>query len=493
MSAGATCPCEDPVVIDTDPGQGVTSAAAKLPNRERSAMNRHRQILRNLLACLLTLSATAVNAGGHTRAEPETKAPQQILIRDVRVWDGTSDKAAPALNVLVEGNLIKTIGADASAGDDVTVIDAGGRTLIPGIIDAHTHLALPMNPTEIYREDPSYVTALSVKAAQGVLLRGWTTVRDIGGPSQGLARAINEGLVDGPRIYTSAMIISQTSGHGDLRALTDPHPNLGGPVNPNSQRYELLADGPAEVRRAVRESLRQGAVQIKVMAGGGISSQYDPIDTTQYSVEELRAAVESAADWNTYVAVHAYTDAAVNRALDAGVKVIEHGHLLTEPTLKRLKAENAYLSSQSFGFVRIYAAQAQASSARSRKSALVMSGVDNLMTTAKKLGIPVAFGTDSFGSLRAYEAAVKEFGYRLRWFDSLEILKQATSYNAELLALTGPRNPYPDGPLGVIQPGAYADLLIVNGDPLTDVRVLEDYENNIRLIMKDGKIYKNSL
>lgn len=438
------------------------------------------------------LAPAIVSAGAHTTPETQEVPPQRLLIRDVRVWDGTSDKAVPALNVLIEDGLIKTIGSDEPAGDDITVIDAGGRTLIPGIIDAHTHLALPMNPSEIHHEEPGYVSALSVKAAQGVLMRGWTTVRDIGGPSQGLARAIDDGIVDGPRIYTSAMVISQTSGHGDQRALTDPHPNMGGPVNPNALRYKLLADGPAEVRRAVRESLRQGAVQIKVMAGGGISSQYDPIDTTQYSVEELRAAVESAADWNTYVAVHAYTDAAVNRALDAGVKVIEHGHLLTEDTLKRLKAEDVYLSSQSFGFVRIFAAQVQ-DSERGRKSAQVMDGVDNLMTTAKKLGIPVAFGTDAFGSLRAYEAAVKEFGYRLRWFDSLEILKQATSHNAKLLALTGPRNPYPDGPLGVIKPGAYADLLIVNGDPLTDVRVLEDYENNIRLIMKDGQVYKNTL
>ncbi|UCG72775.1 MAG: amidohydrolase family protein, partial [Chromatiales bacterium] len=324
------------------------------------------------------LAPAVVGAGAHTTPETKEAPPQRLLIRDVRVWDGTSDKAVPALNVLIEDKLIKTIGSDEPAGDDIAVIDAGGRTLIPGIIDAHTHLALPMNPSEIHHEEPGYVSALSVKAAQGVLMRGWTTVRDIGGPSQGLARAIDDGIVEGPRIYTSAMVISQTSGHGDQRALTDPHPNMGGPVNPNALRYKLLADGPAEVRRAVRESLRQGAVQIKVMAGGGISSQYDPIDTTQYSVEELRAAVESAADWNTYVAVHAYTDAAVNRALDAGVKVIEHGHLLTEGTLKRLKAEDVYLSSQSFGFVRIFAAQVQ-DSERGRKSAQVMDGVDNLM------------------------------------------------------------------------------------------------------------------
>jgi imidazolonepropionase-like amidohydrolase len=245
------------------------------------------------------------------------------------------------------------------------------------------------------------------------------------------------------------------------------------------------------VRRAVRESLRQGATQIKVMAGGGISSEYDPLDTVQFSPEEMRAAVEAAADWHTYVTVHAYTDEAVNRALDAGVKVIEHGHLLSESTLKRIKADGAFLSSQSFGFVRNYPLNTETE--RGRKAKGVMDGVDNLMNTAKKIGLPVAFGTDSFGAERVYVGAVKEFSYRLRWFDSLEILKQATSHNAKLLELTGPRNPYKDGPLGVIQPGAYADLLIVDGDPLNDVTVLEDYETNLRLIMKDGEIYKNTL
>jgi imidazolonepropionase-like amidohydrolase len=346
-------------------------------------------------------------------------------------------------------------------------------------------------PDRESKEDPGYTAALSVAAARIVLSHGWTTVRDIGGPSQGLARAINEGAVEGPRVYTSAMFISQTSGHGDARALTDPHPNAGGPGDPFAARYTLLADGPAEVRRAVRESLRQGATSIKLMAGGGISSAYDPIDTTQFSLEELRAAVEAAADWHTVVAVHAYTDEAVLRALDAGVKVIEHAHLVSESTLKRLKADGAYLSSQSFGTARRYLGNVDTE--RGRKGALVMDGVDNLMTTAKKLGIPVAFGTDAFGSLRAYEAGVQEFGYRLRWFDSLEILKQATSVNARLLELTGPRNPYQEGPLGVIRPGAYADLLLVDGDPLADVRILEDYENNIRLIMKNGEVYKNTL
>ncbi|RMF99357.1 MAG: amidohydrolase family protein [Gammaproteobacteria bacterium] len=437
-----------------------------------------------LLACLLCLPPAAPGEEGSGDGPA-------LLIRDATLWNGTADHATAGQSLLIEGGMIRAVGEALEAPPGARVIDAGGRFVMPGIIDAHTHLALPVAPDRIHEEDPSYLTALSLEAARLVLMRGWTTVRDIGGPAQGLARAIDEGLAIGPRIYPSAAVVSQTSGHGDRRALTDLHPASGAVLNPYWQRYSLLADGPAEVRRAVRESLRQGAAQIKLMAGGGISSDYDPIDTVQFSEAELRAAVEAAADWGTYVAVHAYTDAAVRRALAAGVKVIEHGHLVSEDTLRELKRRGAFLSSQSFGFVREYARRGD--SRRARKAELVMSGTDNLMNTAKRLGIPVAFGTDSFGSLRAYRGAVKEFGYRLRWFTPLEILKQATSVNARLLALTGPRNPYPDGPLGVIEPGAYADILIVDGDPLADIRILERPAETLRLVVKGGRIYRDTL
>jgi len=448
-----------------------------------------REEIRSVGAVMVSLAVLCGSALAQAPvAEPEVT---QTLIQNVNVWDGTSEQAVAGQDILVENNLIKSIGPDLKAGDTAEIIDGRNLTVIPGIIDAHSHVALPITLDTVHTEDPAYVAAVSLKVAEMLLMRGWTTMRDVGGPSQGLARAIDEGVAIGPRIYPSAMFVSQTSGHGDFRQLTDSHPNMTGNVNPFEARIGLIADGPAEVRRAVRESLRVGATQIKVMAGGGISSEYDPIDTVQYSLEEMKAAVESAADWGTYVTVHAYTDDAVNRSLDAGVKVIEHGHLLTEPTLKRIQSEGAFLSSQSFGFVREM--MARIPNGGSSKSFPVMDGVDTVMSTAKKIGLPVAFGTDSFGNLRVYDIAVKEFTYRKRWFDSLEIMKQATSHNAKLLALTGPRNPYPDGPLGVIEEGAYADLLLVAGDPLEDAAILEDYENNIRLIMKDGEIYKNTI
>lgn len=202
------------------------------------------------------LAGTTVANGQEGPKQPQAESPPQVLIRNVRVWDGVGDRAVADLSVLVEGRLIRKIGEQPESRPDATVIDGGGHILIPGIIDAHTHLALPAPPNELHREDPGYIGALSVKAAGIVLMNGWTTVRDIGGPSQGLARAIDEGIVDGPRVYTSAAFISQTSGHGDFRDLTAPHPNAGGTPDAFAQRYTLLADGPAEVRRAVRESLR---------------------------------------------------------------------------------------------------------------------------------------------------------------------------------------------------------------------------------------------
>jgi len=441
-----------------------------------------------LVRVVWLFGAVALAATAH--AQSDVSKPQ-VLIQNVSIWDGTSDEAVANRSLLVEGNLIKAIGAELSADDSARVIDGQNLFLMPGIIDAHTHLASPVNPLIRTQEDTFYIAAVSLRVARMYLMRGWTTMRDVGGPSQGLARAIDAGHAIGPRVYPSATTISQTSGHGDRRARTDPHPNITGVRNLASERYSMIADGADEVRRAVRESLRQGAVQIKLTAGGGISSDFNPLDSLQFSLEELTAAVEAAADWNTYVTVHAYTDGSVNRALDAGVKVIEHGHLLTEPTLRRIKREGAYLSSQSFGFVREF--PTNSNSARARKSRSVMDGVDAMMTTAKRIGLPVAFGTDSFGSLETYRRGIKEFTYRKRWFESLEILKQATSHNAKLLELTGLRNPYPDGPLGVIEEGAYADILLVDGDPLSDASILEDYENTIKLIMKDGHIYKNTL
>ena len=428
---------------------------------------------------------------GYAYSKDHSSATKFILIKNVKVWDGNSNQLSNNQDILIENHLIKKIGRPIVNPDEAQVINGEGLIVIPGIIEAHTHISVPIPKNKINSSDQGYITALSLNVAKGILMRGWTTIRDMGGPSQGIARAIDEGYATGPRIYPSARFISQTSGHGDFRDYNEDHPNMGGASSYYQKQSSILADGPAEVLRAVRESLRQGASQIKVMAGGGISSNYDPIDSVQYTQEEMRAAVIAAEQWNTYVAVHAYTDKAVRNALKAGVKVIEHGHLINKDTLKLMKRKKAYLSTQTFGHVRSFVENSNTETAQ--KARKVFSGIDSLMINAKKIGVPIAFGTDSFGSTAIFEAAPKEFGFRLKWFSSLEILKQATSVNAKLLELTGPRNPYKDGPLGVIAEGAYADLLILKKNPLKNIRVLEDYENNIVLIMKNGEIYKNSL
>ena len=377
----------------------------------------------------------------------------------------------------------------------VTVIDGGGRTLMPGIIGGHEHVGLPVAPGELTGPDYDwqYLAAASASGAKFYLDHGWTTLRETGGPSEGLRRAIDQGLIPGPRIYTAMQFISQTSGHGDMRSgYAAPHPN-DLPTEPwVNQEFFRLADGVPEVRRAVRESLRRGAVHIKVHAGGGIASQYDPIHTMQYSVEEMRAAVDAAADWGTYVMVHAYTDETVQRAIEAGVKVIEHGQLITEETAKLMAEKDIWLSIQ-IAFLgeeptpEQVALFGEVTAAKFRR---VQKGVATAIGYAEKYGVKIAFGTDLYGP--RLPEITKEFTYRQKYFSNIEILRQATSVNGELLQLTGPLNPYADGPLGVIKKDAYADILLIDGNPIEKLELLTD-PANILVIMKDGKVYKNTL
>ena len=417
----------------------------------------------------------------------------RTLIRDVRVWDGRSEELSAPSSVLVVGNRIAGISRrNREDTEGATVIDGGGRVLIPGLIDVHTHLAIVRGLPDLRNNyDWMYVGAVAGEEARRMLLRGFTSVRDIGGPTVGLARAIDEGRLEGPRIYSSGGLISQTSGHFDIRNPNDTHPNITGDLHLTDRLgWGYLADGPAEVTRAVREVLRSGATQIKVMAGGGVASNFDPIETVQYTPEEMRAAVLAAANYGTYVAVHAYTADAIRQALEAGVMCIEHGMLIDEPTMELLADKGAFLSPQAYIFSVEPTAEWFTDENR-RKMRQVSAGLDREMELAKKHGVKVVFGTDMFGLAYQHLQSL-EFGMRLRWFTSLEILRQATSNAAELLALSGIRNPYKEGPLGVIEEGAYADLLLVEGNPLEDIRVLEDPEANLVMIMKDGKVYKDT-
>ena len=431
-------------------------------------------------------------------ASGEENLRPQTLFTNVNIFDGKAEKLTLNQRVLVEGNLIRAIGDETlKARKNATLIDGGGRTLMPGLIDAHVHLSIT-EPVAVLRDQQDWMFwgAVSGKEAEKMLLRGFTTVRDAGGPAIGLARAIDQGKIPGPRVYPSGPVISQTSGHGEHRHYTEPHPNMPG-NKPHffNQHLEFLADGVPEVLRATREALRLGATQIKLMAGGGVSSSTDPLHTVQYLPEELEAAVKAAKDWDTYVLVHVYTDAAILRSIAAGVLSLDHATLMTERSAKAIKEADVWVVPffSMLGLDEQTAIKALGPLA-APKFLAVQKGARKQMKLLKEFGIrKVGFSTDIIGDPVALTKQNNEFGYRLEAWSSHEVLMQATSLNGELMALSGKLNPYPDGPLGVIKEGAYADILLVEGNPLEDARVLENYTDNIDLIMKDGKIYKNTL
>jgi imidazolonepropionase-like amidohydrolase len=425
----------------------------------------------------------------------QSQTSSSILFENVQIFNGTSDKLATGSNVLVVDNKIKTISQvpiTTGLTANTTKINGNGRVLIPGLIDNHVHIVMSasslsdlLNPNMTEAELQAKATA----EAEQILLRGFTSVRDLGGPVFQLKANIDQGKTKGPRIYPSGAMISQTSGHADFRALTERPRRFGGKLSRAEEMgAAVIADGRDEILTATRENLRWGASQIKLMAGGGVSSLYDPIDVTQYTLDELKAGVEAASDWGTYVSVHAYTSRAVERAIEAGVKCIEHGQLLDEQTMKILGEKGIWLSAQAFEDKE----NPDFTEEQQAKRTAVVQGVSNAFTWAKKYNVNLAWGTDFLfdpannKNQNAYIVKLE------KWMNPFEALKLVTHDNAQLLALSGPRNPYP-GKLGVIEEGAYADMILVEGNPLENLSVVADYENNFKVIMKDGKIYKNTL
>ncbi|GAB3740135.1 amidohydrolase family protein [Silanimonas algicola] len=439
---------------------------------------------------LLVLGLLPLPAGAQAGAPDATSAPTALLIRDVRVFDGVGPTLSAPTDVLVRGNAIDRISSGLDAPPGARVVDGRGRTLMPGLIDVHVHMtfgAMPM--TQLMSPDltPSLAEQAAAEQAEQMLLRGFTSVRDVGGPVFGLKAGIDAGRYRGPRIWPSGPAISQTSGHGDMRLPNEPSRRFTGQLS----RFEKLgagfiADGRDEVLTATRENLRMGASHIKLMAGGGTSSSYDPLDVTQYTLDEMRAAVEAAEDWNTYVTVHAYHPRAVRRAIEAGVKCIEHGQLLDEATLKLIAEKGVFLSLQM-----LMADSPNMAQERRIKRFPVIQGQEKIWPLAKSLGVRLAWGTDFL-----FEPGLnpEQNSYLLKllpWFTPAEILKLATHDNAQLLALSGPRSPYA-GTLGVVREGALADLILVDGDPLVDLSLVADPAANFDLIVKDGVIVKEA-
>jgi imidazolonepropionase-like amidohydrolase len=437
-------------------------------------------------------AAAALGLSPPGEAMAQAPATPPIVFTNVHVFNGRSPDLARGMNVLVLGNRIKDIRAGSFAPPPgATVINGGGRTLMPGLIDVHTHIFLSAS-TEKQMLEPGAsfddMTARAFGESRAMLLRGFTSVRDVGGPIFHLKRAIDKGDQLGPRVWPSGAMVSQTSGHGDFRTPDEKSRRFGAPLSTGERLGAgFIADGRDEVLTAVRENLRFGASQIKLMAGGGAASAYDPLDVTQYTLDELKAAVEATSDWNTYVTVHAYTVRAVRRAIEAGVKCIEHGQLLDEPTIKLLADKGVWLSLQALD-----PAPPTATENVRQKKAQVIEGTNNAFIWAKKHKVKLAFGTDILLNPTATKNQITDLMKLKQWYTPAQALRILTHDNAQLLALSGPRNPYP-GKLGIVEAGAYADLLLVEGDPTANLDLIGDPIRNFRIIMKDGTIHKNTL
>jgi imidazolonepropionase-like amidohydrolase len=429
----------------------------------------------------------------NAHAQVASQASGTTLFNNVRIFDGKGSSLSPPSNVLVKANIIERIStAPINAEPGTTVIAGGGRTLMPGLIDAHWHaMMIRSTPAEAITGDVGYNNIAAADEAIDTVMRGFTTVRDVGGPSFGLKKAIDEGLVKGPRIYPSGAVITVTSGHGDFRQLSELPRTIGGMLSRMEKiGGSMVADSPDEVRVRVREQLMQGASQIKLTAGGGVSSPFSPIDVSTFTEEELHAAVEAADNWGTYVTVHAFTSKAIRRSIAAGVKCIEHGFLMDDDTARLIAEKGIWLSTQPLpeelrlGF--------PVGTVQRAKADKVFPGIDKTYKLAKKYKLKTAWGTDVLFSRALAQRQGAILASLVRWYTPAEALTMATATNAELLALSGERNPYP-GKLGVVEQGALADLLLVDGNPLENIDLVADPGKNFVVIMKDGEIYKNSL
>lgn len=417
---------------------------------------------------------------------------QTIFITNVNVWDGKGEQVIQA-DVIIENNLIKEVGADLKKPRGAQEIDGKGGTLTPGLIDMHTHIMLN-GPKAFYTGSQDYdafaIGAWAYRDMNILLDQGFTSIRDIAGNSLSIAKAKKNGLIKGPRIWSSGPAFSSTGGHGDA----GPWNQLPGETNQPHEMMNLsVADGVDEVIKQARWNYRHGAAYAKIMAGGGVASEFDPLEIIEYTQEEMEAIVKISEDNKTYATIHAYRDDAINRALDAGVKCIEHGFLMSEETVKRLADENIVLSLQGYVSVVQFAQASQIpwfTPEQVRKATQVNQGAKQMIAWARKHDVFIVSGGDMFAENSPIAiknlTIEKELG-----FEPWEIMQHATYNAGKVLAMSGPaRNPYREGPIGVIEAGAYADLIIWEKSPLIDIDNLEA-AGNLKILMQDGHILRN--
>ena len=413
-----------------------------------------------------------------------TTQPSSYLFRNARLLDPRFDEAREGYEVLVENGSFKEVSDRPITARSAQVIDCGGRTLMPGLIDCHVHVYLSEVNVSLLEHIPvSLLAARAVPLMLGMLNRGFTTVRDTGGADWGIKEAVEKGYLPGPRLFISGRAIGPTGGHSDMRRRTDTGQHCR---CCDGLRFTMAtADGIDGVRAAVREELRQGADAIKIMVSGGVASPYDPLDSRQFSLPEIAAAVEEATAFKRYVLAHAYTPEAITRAVGQGVRTIEHGNLIDEPTAELLAAKKGYLVANLIAYVAIKerAALFGMSPEKLEKNELVLKGGFESLEICRRAGIKVGFGSDLLGQLQ--EEQSREFLLRAEVVSPLEIIRSATLVGAEIVRMPGR--------LGVIEPGAIADLLLVDGDPLANLDLLQHQGRHLAAIMQAGRFHKSML
>ena len=408
----------------------------------------------------------------------------RYLFRNVKLLDPGKDELLGGHEVLVEGGVIREVSDRPIQPAGATLIDGGGRTLMPGLIDCHVHVFLSeLNIRNLEHVPLTLMTARAAELMRGMIDRGFTTVRDTGGADWGIKAAVEGRLLPGPRLFISGRAIGPTGGHSDSRRRTDG----GAPCGCcNAMVFTMaLADGPDDVRRSAREQMRQGADQVKIMMSGGVASPYDPLDSLQYSPGEVAAAVEEAQAFGRYVCAHAYTPEAITRAMQGGVRTIEHGNLIDEPAARLMADNGAFLVANlvTYHAMKERAAQLGMSADMLAKNDVVLEAGYRSLEICKRAGVPVAYGSDLLGPLQ--EEQSREFLIRREVMKPIEVIRSATTVAARVLRR--------EGTLGVIAPGALADLLVVDGNPLLDLGVFQKQGAHLVAIMKGGTFHKNLL
>jgi imidazolonepropionase-like amidohydrolase len=408
----------------------------------------------------------------------------QILFRNFDLLDPDHDEVRGGYELLVEGGLIKEVSSKPIRADNATVVDCGRRTLMPGLIDSHVHVCL----SEVYIRQLENIpltlmTARAVDLMRGMINRGFTTVRDTGGADWGIKAAVDQGLVSGPRLFIAGRAIGPTGGHSDGRRRTD---NGGGCYCCNALKFTMqISDGSDQVRKAAREQMRQGCDHVKIMMSGGVASPYDPLDSLQFSPGEVAAAVEEAGAFGRYVCAHAYTPEAITRAANGGVRTIEHGNLIDDASAALMAKSGMFLIAN---LVAYYAMRERAKEfgmtpEMLEKNDLVIDGGLKSLEICKRAGVPVAYGSDLLGQLQVDQS--REFQLRSEVVKPIDIIRSATTIGAQVVRQ--------EGKLGCVKPGAFADLIVVDGNPLKRLDLLQGQGEHIPLIMQGGKIYKNAL